>query len=86
VEVVDVATPYTIWRYTLNHKGAYMSWIPAADKILETIPRTLPGLSNFYMAGQWTTPGGSVPTSLFSGRQLIEVLCNRDGKKFAVPK
>jgi len=86
VEVEDVATPYTLWRYTLNHKGAYMSWMPAADKILETIPRTLPGLSNFYMAGQWTTPGGSVPTSLFSGRQLIEVLCSQDGKKFAVPK
>ena len=86
VEVEDVATPYTLWRYTLNHKGAYMSWLPAADKILETIPRTLPGLSNFYMAGQWTTPGGSVPTSLFSGRQLIEVLCNQDGKKFVVPK
>jgi phytoene dehydrogenase-like protein len=63
-----------------------MSWIPAADKILETIPRTLPGLSNFYMAGQWITPGGSVPTSLSSGRQLIQVLCNQDGKKLSVPK
>ena len=63
-----------------------MSWIPAADKILETIPRTLPGLSNFYMAGQWITPGGSVPTNLSSGRQLIEVLCNQDGKKLSVPK
>ena len=83
VEVTDVATPYTMWRYTLNNKGAYMGWIPAADKILEPIPRTLPGLMNFYMAGQWVTPGGSVPTSLYSGRQLVQVLCAKEGNSFS---
>jgi len=24
VEMIDVATPYTWWRYTRNFKGAYM--------------------------------------------------------------
>ncbi len=82
VELTDVATPYTMWRYTLNWRGAYMGWLISSDNITRTIPRTLPGLSNFYMAGQWVTPGGSVPTSLASGRELVQLLCDHEGRPF----
>jgi phytoene dehydrogenase-like protein len=31
------------------------------DKIFSTtVKRTLPGLDNFFMAGQWVVPGGGV--------------------------
>lgn len=82
VEVTDVATPYTTWRYTLNHKGAYEGWLPTPKNIMAFIPRTLPGLDNFYMAGQWVMPGGGVPPCLYSGRHVIQILCRRDGKRF----
>ena len=77
-----MATPYTTWRYTLNHRGAYEGWLPTANNITTLIPRTLPGLSNFYMAGQWVMPGGGVPPCLFSGRHVIQILCNRDKRQF----
>jgi phytoene desaturase len=82
VEVTDVATPYTIWRYTLNHNGAYMGWLPTPEGLMTTIPRTLPGLANFYMAGQWVLPGGGVPPCLYSGRHVVQILCQRDRKRF----
>jgi len=82
VEVTDVATPYTTWRYTLNHRGAYEGWLPTAKNMMTFIPRTLPGLANFYMAGQWVMPGGGVPICLYSGRHVIQILCHRDGKRF----
>jgi len=82
VEVTDVATPYTTWRYTLNYKGAYMGWLPTPETIMTAIPRTLPGLANFYMAGQWVLPGGGVPPCLYSGRHVVQILCRRDGKPF----
>ncbi len=82
VEVTDVATPYTTWRYTLNYKGAYMGWLPTPETIMTAIPRTLPGLANFYMAGQWVLPGGGVPPCLYSGRHVVQILCHRDGKPF----
>lgn len=85
-EILDVATPYTTWRYTLNWRGAYEGWLPTADVILETIPRTLPGLSNFYMAGQWVIPGGGVPPCLYSGKHAIQIMCRDDGKRFAEVK
>ena len=82
VEITDIATPYTTWRYTLNHKGAYMGWLPTPDALNTKIDKILPGLDNFYMTGQWTMPGGGVLSCLFSGRHIIQILCHRDVKPF----
>ena len=82
VEMTDVATPYTTWRYTRNHQGAYMGWLPTPEVINTRIQRTLPGLANFYMAGQWVMPGGGVPPCLYSGQHVVQLLCHRDGKPF----
>jgi phytoene dehydrogenase-like protein len=82
VEVTDVATPYTTWRYTLNRKGAWEGWLMTPKAIRTSIERTLPGLTNFYMAGQWVMPGGGVPSVLYSGRHVVQLLCHRDGKPF----
>ena len=47
------------------------------------LPKTLPGLDGFYMAGQWVEPGGGVPTVLASGRQGVQLICHRDKVPFA---
>lgn len=82
VEMTDVATPYTTWRYTLNHKGAWEGWLMTPQTLRTTIERTLPGLEGFTMAGQWVMPGGGVPSVLYSGRHAVQLLCRRDGKPF----
>lgn len=74
VEMTDVATPHTTWRYTLNRRGAYMGWLPTARQMMTTLSRTLPGLGRFVMAGQWVMPGGGVPTCLISGRDAVRIL------------
>ncbi|MHB8916504.1 MAG: phytoene desaturase family protein [Desulfocucumaceae bacterium] len=81
VEVTDVATPYTTWRYTRNHRGAYMGWLFTPEALMTVMERTLPGLDNFYMAGQWVA-GGSVPGCLYSGRHVAQILCRREGRPF----
>lgn len=82
VELTDVATPYTTWRYTLNHEGAFMGWSPTPQAIRTPFKKTLPGLANFYMAGQWVMPGGGVPPCFYSGRHVVQMMCKRDGKNF----
>ncbi len=86
VEVADIATPLTTWRYTLNHQGAFMGWLPTPKTMRTQVKKTLPGLKNFYMAGQWVAPGGGVPPCLYSGRQVIQILCSRDRKQFTTSK
>ena len=78
VEVIDVATPYTTWRYTRNWRGSIMGWLPSPKAMMTPMRRTLPGLRNFYMAGQWVMPGGGVPTCIVSGRQAVEILLRRE--------
>jgi phytoene desaturase len=81
VEVSDMATPHTTWRYTLNQQGSWGGWLMSAELLQAKIPRTLPGLNNLYLAGQWVMPGGVVP-SLFSGRHAVQLMCRHDGRDF----
>ncbi len=82
IEMIDVATPYTSWRYTLNHRGSPMGWLMTKKTLMEQIPRTLPRLDNFYMAGQWVLPGGGVPGCIYTGRNVIQILCKKTGVVF----
>lgn len=81
-EVTDVATPYTVWRYTLNRHGAYMGWMPTPEALNARVERTIPDLHGFLMAGQWTVPGGGVLPCIYSGRQAVQVMCAKDWKSF----
>ncbi|MFH1137702.1 MAG: NAD(P)/FAD-dependent oxidoreductase [Pseudomonadota bacterium] len=80
--MVDVSTPYTMWRRTLNREGAYLGFAVTAASISAEIRRTLPGLSHFYLAGQWTSPGGGVAPTLLTGRHAAMLLCRDDDRKF----
>ncbi|SFG78924.1 hypothetical protein SAMN05660649_02731 [Desulfotomaculum arcticum] len=83
VEMTDVAAPYTFWRYTRNHRGSFEGWLPTPEAVRTVIPKTLPGLANFYMAGQWVQPGGGVQLSINSGRDLVKTLCEQGRKEFS---
>ncbi len=82
VEMRDVATPATWERFTGNWRGSYEGWFPSAKMIRMRMSKTLPGLENFYMIGQWTTPGGGLPPAVSSGRHVIQILCKKAGRKF----
>jgi phytoene dehydrogenase-like protein len=85
IEVVDVATPVTVERYTGNWKGSRMGWLITTDTIYSMakgMDKTLPGLKDFYMCGQWVEPGGGLPTAAGSGRGVIRMLCKKDRKEF----
>ena len=86
VEVVDEATPLSYERYTGNWMGSTCGWLMTKETmpmLIQGVPKTLPGLENFYMAGQWVEPGGSVPLAAASGKNVIQLLCAADGKAFA---
>lgn len=85
VEVIDVATPVTTERYTGNAHSFRVSF---AQLILGMITgnglsKTLPGLKNFYMAGQWAGAPG-LPQVVGMGRNVVRTLCKREGKPFVI--
>jgi phytoene dehydrogenase-like protein len=82
VEMIDVATPLTFARYTGNWRGSYEGWMPTPKVGFEGLKNTLPGLDGFYMIGQWVAPGGGLPSGVKTGRDVVQILCKRDGAKF----
>ena len=85
IEVIDEATPLSYERYTGNWQGASTGWLLTRETMMSMIQgmeKTLPGLDNFYLAGQWVEPGGSVPIVAMSGRNAIQMICHDDGRPF----
>ena len=71
VEIIDIATPYTFYRYTDSWQGGFMGWNSQNQKI----PKVLPGLKGLYLAGQWTSMTAGLPTALLTGYGSIKRIC-----------
>jgi phytoene dehydrogenase-like protein len=88
VEVTDVATPMTWVRHTANWRASFEGWLPtrgAMAGMLRGVRNTLPGLTHFYMVGQWVG-GGGLPAVAMAGRGLIKSLCEQDGRPFVTTR
>jgi len=85
VDMQDSATPYTFWHFARCFRGAYEGFLPTPHTMSERIPKTLPGLLGFHMAGQWVEPGGGVPPSLLSGKHVMQLICREDERPFTQP-
>lgn len=82
IEVADVATPLTYERYTHNWRGSFEGWFLTTQNFGKTYPYQLPDLANCYMVGQWVQPGGGVPTVAKCGRDIVQILCKREKRRF----
>ena len=89
IEVVDVATPMTFERYTGTWQG-FQAWMPEQGLrgFLTVLRgkgwcRTLPGLKNFYMIGQWAGDT-SLAFAAISGKNVMERICKLDGMRFKI--
>ncbi len=74
VEVIEVGTPYTMWRYSLNPEGSIYGYANTVSNhtILRPAPKTpVPGL---FLAGSWTFPGAGFGGAMFSGMNTANLL------------
>jgi prolycopene isomerase len=77
IEVKVETTPRTIEQWTGNRLGAAYGWalIPGQSGI-HRLNRTTP-ISNLYLTGHWTSPGGGISGVVASGELTAEVILNR---------
>ena len=67
--------------------GGYNNFPSNGFNIIEEIfglnPKyTLPGLKNFFFAGQWATSAGALHLNAFSGKTVVQKICKQCGMKF----
>jgi len=84
VDMIDVATPVTFYRYTNNWRGSTQGWANENLFANKPIKKELPGLKNFFMIGHWVIPGGGVPNAFISGRTVAQIICKQDKKTFRI--
>jgi phytoene dehydrogenase-like protein len=84
VEMIDVTTPATYIRYTGNWRGSVQGWSNENIFKINPFKKQLPGLKNLFMIGQWVEPGGGVPNSFRSGRDVAQIICKKDNKRFMI--
>jgi phytoene dehydrogenase-like protein len=82
VEMTDVATPVTWERYTGNWRASFEGWLMTRRNAMRRVAKTLPGLKNFWMCGQWVEPGGGLPPAATSARGVVQQLCKAAGRQF----
>lgn len=85
IEVTDEATPLSYERYTGNWQGSSCGWLltkRTMPAMILGMRKTLPGLENLYLAGQWVEPGGSVPVVAMSGRNAVQLICRKENRPF----
>lgn len=83
VEAVDVPTPATYHRFTGNWKGSPDGWYITSENWNDNQPvRNLPGLQGLHMVGQWTAPFTGTIIAAMSGRQMVQLMCKNESKRF----
>ena len=61
IEVMEVATPVTFWRYTGNRDGTIMGHKPTRKNIQAGVARVATPIKRLLLGGQWAEYGGGVP-------------------------
>jgi prolycopene isomerase len=77
IEVMEVGSPLTMERYTLNYKGAFMGWAPTPEQSLFKRMRFTGPIKNLYLAGSWSFPGGGQSACLMSGMMAGEMVAGK---------
>lgn len=74
IEVLEVGTPRTMERYTLNPKGTIFGWeYNIEQSMFNRLPHDTP-IENLFLAGAWTFPGGGQSTVLISGAMCADLI------------
>jgi prolycopene isomerase len=67
VEVVELATPVTMKRYTLHRNGSFVGWKNTPDQGgFDSIPQQSP-VENLFLCGHWVFPAGGVAPVMMGG-------------------
>lgn len=86
IEALDVVTPVSVEHWTGGYRGFAQPWAPPQKLAKEInkngVSKTLPGLKNFCMVGQWAGGTFGISTVCLMGRTLVRELCEKDNRPF----
>ncbi|MHA2431039.1 MAG: phytoene desaturase family protein [Promethearchaeota archaeon] len=74
---LDIATPITMHRYTLNYHGVAVGW---HYKHIKPWKQKIPFIKGLFIAGHWTGPSG-IPSVIYSGKDVAELILKQKSRE-----
>lgn len=71
IEVIELATPYSFFKYTYNRNGSIYGWASTPEQISQSLMPTKTQIPGLFLCGHWVTGGlgqGGVASVVTSGR------------------
>lgn len=78
IELLDCWTPRTYQRYCNAYHGAYMSFVTRKNEKAFRVKGVVKGLSNLYIASQWTNAPGGLPIAVTAGKFAIQRILKKE--------
>ncbi len=75
---IESATPQTLYRYTLNYKGASFGWAGTPDQFGIYKLRKPSFIKNLYLVGHWTTLGVGISGVAYVGYDTANLILKRE--------
>lgn len=73
----EAATPYTMYRYTLNYKGAAYGWATFPAQLFTPELRQNTPIDGLFLTGHWTTQTQGIPGVAYVGYGTAESIIKR---------
>jgi prolycopene isomerase len=78
IEVCEVATPITHWRYTGNRDGTIMAARPTRDNFRNKVAHYRTPVKNLLLGGHWAEYGGGVPIAVKAGSNSAAIILQQE--------
>lgn len=78
IKLLDLATPYTLHRYTNATRGSYMGYCFTNKNSMFVHNGTVKGVKNLYLSSQWLQSPGGLPLAIAEGKFAIQRICKKE--------
>lgn len=74
----EAATPYTLYRYTFNYKGAAYGWACNPSQLADHELKKPSSVRNLYLTGHWITQGLGIPGVVHLGYDTAKLILRKE--------
>lgn len=71
-------------RFLLSEFSFSLKDLSRLIRSFAALPTVFPGLNGFHLIGQWTEPGGGLPPSAKSGRDVIHMIKKEERRSYGI--
>jgi prolycopene isomerase len=81
IEVLEIATPVTYWRYSGNRNGTTMGASPTNKNIKNRLAHYKTPVKNLFLGGHWAEYGGGMPMAVKAASNVSLMILEKTNKE-----